>query len=406
MFFSSLTAMLIAVMAFGVTANAVKANADDQNAQMTAVCEDCSEQAFTVTLEVRSDDETALTNQSTAKVIVSNDDTSEDGVKASQRTSRIVVRSKSSSHDDVESDAAEESEHKSVGKILITTPDGKVTEYDLNKDSLPNGVWSMDLQKLVTDGKPGVFRFSVNHDDKRQEETDYDIAPEELEELVKVNEAGERLMVGVHCVTADELLRLHLRSGAAGLVVIEVVEQSAAQAAGIQKNDVMLSAGDQPLSHPIDLLKAVKKAGETEMPIVLFRNGEKMTINVTPKLLKQPEPVVVTVGGELDVEDATSEPGELKRKKELETIIEERIGNASAGSFRLRQISPGIVINKSAGPEEIEKLVQQAMKAARSASQSQVESAEALRKQVAELREQVKMLSERLSTVESGKEEK
>ena len=295
------------------------------------------------------------------------------------------------------SDGNSDETPKIVGKIVLTTPDGKVVEYDLNQTEMTSGFWTMDSIDLPLVLGGSAAKSQVGQALIGPAEDSAQSA--ELAELTQANEAGERLMLGVHCETADELLRKHLKSGDNGLAVLEVVNDSAAAAAGIVAGDILLQAGDMWLTSPVELLKAVKQAGETEMPIVLIREGDKMSMTVTPRLTKVQPQTVVMVGGELEADGQASENPHQKFSWKMEQM-DEAMNN---GSLVIRQFSPGIVIGKSAGSEEIARLVEEAMKAAHGSMAGKATSEDALKKQIEELEKQIEKMAGRIAEIENRK---
>lgn len=94
--------------------------------------------------------------------------------------------------------------------------------------------------------------------------------------------------IGVGCEPVPAVLQAQLKlPEGEGLAVVTVAEGSPAAAAGIQVNDVLLAAGDQPLKSVADLVSAVDEAKEREINIKLLRAGETMTLTVRPA--KRPE---------------------------------------------------------------------------------------------------------------------
>lgn len=73
-----------------------------------------------------------------------------------------------------------------------------------------------------------------------------------------------------------------------GLVVQEVLPDSPAAKAQFKQYDVLLKANDKPLAAPADIQNAVEEAKETELAIVAVRDGEQLTLKVTP--VKRPKP--------------------------------------------------------------------------------------------------------------------
>jgi hypothetical protein len=96
--------------------------------------------------------------------------------------------------------------------------------------------------------------------------------------------------IGVACDAESLNATLRAQLGLAegqGLVVTHVVPDSPAAQAGLRENDILLAAGDKPLGKIEDLVAAVDAAKDQELALELFREGDKITIKVTP--LKRPE---------------------------------------------------------------------------------------------------------------------
>ncbi|HTQ40532.1 MAG TPA: PDZ domain-containing protein [Pirellulales bacterium] len=89
--------------------------------------------------------------------------------------------------------------------------------------------------------------------------------------------------LGVECREVQPELRdqLSLKDDE-GLVVVHVAEDGPASKAGIKQHDVIISAGDEKLSHPADLVKAVNAADGKELSLKIIRGGKEQTIAVTP----------------------------------------------------------------------------------------------------------------------------
>ena len=87
--------------------------------------------------------------------------------------------------------------------------------------------------------------------------------------------------VGVSAAETSEALREHL-DFQHGILVSDVVDHGPAQAAGIQKHDILLKAGDTVLKNAKDLIDAVNKAMTNDLSIELIRKGKKQTLVVKP----------------------------------------------------------------------------------------------------------------------------
>jgi membrane-associated protease RseP (regulator of RpoE activity) len=86
--------------------------------------------------------------------------------------------------------------------------------------------------------------------------------------------------IGIACAPASDALRAQLGLPER-LVVQQVVDDSPAAEAGIQRYDIVLKYGDQEIKQMGDLLKAVE-AGETKpTTVTLLHEGQEKTVEVT-----------------------------------------------------------------------------------------------------------------------------
>lgn len=89
--------------------------------------------------------------------------------------------------------------------------------------------------------------------------------------------------IGVSVSQVSDTLREHLPlTDGMGVVASELVDKGPAKAAGIEKHDVLLKAGDAPLRSAKDLVDAVNKAETKDLSIELIHKGQKKTITVKP----------------------------------------------------------------------------------------------------------------------------
>jgi hypothetical protein len=89
--------------------------------------------------------------------------------------------------------------------------------------------------------------------------------------------------IGLACAAAGEALRAQLGlEEKQGLVVENVVPESPAAKAGVEVNDVLVSAGDQLLLKVQDLMGAVDRAKENTLTLEFYRAGKRKKIDVTP----------------------------------------------------------------------------------------------------------------------------
>lgn len=102
-------------------------------------------------------------------------------------------------------------------------------------------------------------------------------------EQPEVNQPASNYWVGMVVRPVDPALRTHLQLPAdQGLVVESVMPEGPAAQAGFQQHDLLLRAGDHPLSTPRDLVESVQQSQGEQLKFEVLRAGEKQTIAVTP----------------------------------------------------------------------------------------------------------------------------
>jgi C-terminal processing protease CtpA/Prc len=101
---------------------------------------------------------------------------------------------------------------------------------------------------------------------------------------------SDRPRLGVHLMDLNEQLAEYFKvSEDEGVLVTEVVEESAAEAAGIKAGDVIVSVGDEDMEDSDDIreaLRAYRKGGEVSVGIV--RNGRRQSIAVELEEVEEP----------------------------------------------------------------------------------------------------------------------
>jgi membrane-associated protease RseP (regulator of RpoE activity) len=98
-----------------------------------------------------------------------------------------------------------------------------------------------------------------------------------------VNTADSRT-AGLSLAPTDDSLRAHIKlPKEGGLVVTAIDPHSSAQQTGIQVNDILIKAGESPLTKSDDLEKALKSAGEKPVILHLLRVGKPAEIQVQPQ---------------------------------------------------------------------------------------------------------------------------
>lgn len=89
--------------------------------------------------------------------------------------------------------------------------------------------------------------------------------------------------IGVMCSPADESLRAQLNlTEPTGVVVVDLVPESPAAKSGLQKFDLILTAGDAKIDNGEALMEVVEKSGTQQLQLHVIRRGQPTTIDVTP----------------------------------------------------------------------------------------------------------------------------
>ncbi len=112
--------------------------------------------------------------------------------------------------------------------------------------------------------------------------------------------AEQYYRIGVQLADADDTLRSQLRLAVGeGLVVTDVVADSPAAKAGIQKNDVLTKLEGKRLTKIDAVNTQIQEIKERKVSVAFFRGGTEMTGDVTPRLASEPG-LRLSLVGELD----------------------------------------------------------------------------------------------------------
>jgi len=165
------------------------------------------------------------------------------------------------------------------GKAVIIGPDGEVQEYDLSDEELDIELPKLGDARSIFERFRGQLPLRLEdqllppgiHSDKIHGQST---------EVLPVSE----FMIGVTMGPTSETLQTQLGLEHSGIAVLDVMPDSPAASAGIQKHDILVSSGEQAFQQMSDLVSAVDKAGsdETELTLKVIRQGKAMEINVTP----------------------------------------------------------------------------------------------------------------------------
>jgi C-terminal processing protease CtpA/Prc len=90
-------------------------------------------------------------------------------------------------------------------------------------------------------------------------------------------------MLGANLQPVGDTLRTQLGIPAGeGLVVEGLRGEGASAQAGLQQNDILLSLADKPLGKTDDVIKHLKAAGDSPVPLKILRSGKPVTLRVRP----------------------------------------------------------------------------------------------------------------------------
>ncbi|HLJ12268.1 MAG TPA: PDZ domain-containing protein [Planctomycetaceae bacterium] len=106
--------------------------------------------------------------------------------------------------------------------------------------------------------------------------------------LYALSRAEPHYRVGLNLAEADDALRSQLRLAAGeGLVVTEVVADSPAAKAGIQRNDVLIKLDGKRLT-TVDAANAqIQEIKDRTVSVAFFRAGQEMSRDVAPRLTNE-----------------------------------------------------------------------------------------------------------------------
>jgi membrane-associated protease RseP (regulator of RpoE activity) len=157
---------------------------------------------------------------------------------------------------------------------------------------------------------------------------------------VDVVKPGE-YWLGVICSPLeDELLMAHLGIEH-GILIKEVVDDSPAAKAGLQKQDILIQAGDQPLTDLKTLVDKTEQAQANALTLTLIRKGQRHTVEVTP--VKRPaEPPKSSATPDKEVADEWNRLQESLRLHWAPQIIERQ--ESLPDGTKMLFVMPGFVL--------------------------------------------------------------
>lgn len=269
----------------------------------------------------------------------------------------IEVHSTSESTD--ESGDGDEPNVKASAKVIVVGPDGKRKVYNLE---------GADARafKLNLDGEEGAKAAIERLQDVLIMKADDESGAAAVAES---GEEEERFMIGVQCDAVEEPLRSHLKLGDHGLIVMEVREETPAQEAGIQSNDIIIAIDDKELTSRDDLVSSVMESEGKPLALTIIRNGDKQTVTVTPRKMKVPVVVAPATVEGIELHGLEGLDGlhglNAEILEKLPAEIREKLEAGKAG-VKVRRIHPGVIVEEGmpADRAEVNKLVERIRKEA------------------------------------------
>jgi hypothetical protein len=150
--------------------------------------------------------------------------------------------------------------------------------------------------------------------------------------------ASSEYWLGVQVAALPELAKRQLALKH-GLAVEDVTADSPAAKAEIKRYDILLKAGDTPLTVAADLVKTVEAAKGKEIEITIKRDGESRTIRVTADKRPKSETTIDIVRKKIEA----SRPELAGEIKQLEEALEKLKSKAGKDGFGIFYAKPAIV---------------------------------------------------------------
>jgi len=96
-------------------------------------------------------------------------------------------------------------------------------------------------------------------------------------------EALSKYWIGLLCRPLDDALRAHLDLPKdQGLVVLRVIDDSAAETAGLKRHDILLEADGKKLNSSLSLMQLLKETQDKQIELLVVRGGQRQAVKVKP----------------------------------------------------------------------------------------------------------------------------
>jgi hypothetical protein len=171
-----------------------------------------------------------------------------------------------------------------------------------------------------------------------------------LSMVVRADEPAEapvKYWLNMRLAPVSKALDAQLDLKGAGALVDQVGAGGAADKAGIKPNDILLAAGDRPISKASDLEGSIT-AGK-EFSLKLLRGGKEQTVTVTPEEL-DPDTLAARIAN-LDLPKELESKEKMIRDKvsEIENMVREKLRDAGIDGMRMQFMQPGKIFPRG-GP--------------------------------------------------------
>jgi len=148
--------------------------------------------------------------------------------------------------------------------------------------------------------------------------------------------------LGIICTPLDDQLLKHHLGIESGIVVNEVVPDAPAAQAGLQPQDILIQAGDQPLKDLKTLVETTEKAQEQPLTLTFIRKGERQTVEVTPSKRPDQPPAAADPADQETADEWKLLQDSLQRRWRAPRVIE--YGDRAAEGTRMLFLMPGFVL--------------------------------------------------------------
>lgn len=147
--------------------------------------------------------------------------------------------------------------------------------------------WSEAISKLFSEAMGGTRQIQLT------------VKTEDAFETVKAIEVSERDLEKPEILY--QRLGLTPWSPKVQPVIGKILEQGAAQQAGLKEGDLIISADGESISEWMEWVKYVQERPETPIKLVVERDGVRLPLNVIPEAVRQDDKVIGKIGAGVKV---------------------------------------------------------------------------------------------------------